>query len=91
MKAKEETVIKDQTYKEFIYKISTDEINISVGDYIFDFVNNNYGKCPVFRCDTNYFAELINKEHQKPIAYRRSAKVIASDDPVLNANGIPGL
>lgn len=84
-------LIKDRLYKGFIYRITTDEDFVLVGDYIFDFVAHTLGNSPVFRCDTDHFAELINIEHQKPIAQRRSAKIIASSDPVLNAHGIAEL
>lgn len=86
-----EEIIKIRLHKEFAYEITIEENPVSPGDYIFDFHNNSIGADPVFQCDSSYFAELINKEHQKPMTTRRSAKIIASNDPALNAAGVPRL
>jgi hypothetical protein len=75
----------------FMHRITVEEDHVSIGDYIFDFTNHNAGVNCVLRCDTEFFTELVNKELKKPLVERRAAKIIASDDPVLNANGIPGL
>lgn len=86
-----EVLITKRNYKKFTYEITVEENLVSIGDYIFDFVSNNLGGNPVYRCDTEYFTKLVNKEYQKPLAQRRSAKIIASDDPVLNVQGVPTL
>lgn len=81
----------DKVHKEFTYRITVDKNPVSGGDFIFDFAFCNWGRDPIIQCDSDYFAELINKEHQKPFYERRSAKIIASNDPVLNLYGVPGL
>lgn len=87
----EKGISKERWHNHMGYRITVDEDPVAAGDYIFDFIFSNAGANPIVRCDTDYFAELINKEHQKPLHLRRSAKIIASNDPVLNVQGVPAL
>jgi len=86
-----EELLLNRTYKHFIYRLTIQEDLVTVGDYIYDFVSGNLGRDPIVRCDSERFAELINVEHKKPLYQRRSAKIIASNDPVLNINGVSDL
>jgi hypothetical protein len=76
----------------FKYRISFDEF-LLVGDFYLDFTLLDYNSPnAIEQCDTQSLANYINNSYKgvEPLK-RLSAKIIASDDPVLIAQGVPNL
>ena len=77
-------------YAGYRYQVSEDLLKR--GDYFYDFILHNLGGNPVQFCDTESLADFINKDYaKKEFKKRRSAKIIATNDPALNIMGIAGL
>lgn len=76
-------------HRGYVYLTSLDKVG--KGDYILDYDLTLSNKNAVIHCDSDAFVELINKHYEdhKSFVGRKSAKIIASDDPALRAAGIP--
>lgn len=88
-KNKEEEKFDYEMSTKYKYKLSEDLVEI--GDYIYDFEIRNlrgYGK-ETLKVDTEDFAKVINTHYKNtPFEKRRSAKIIATNDPKLIADGV---
>lgn len=80
-------------FRGFHYKVSYDE-RIKVGDYYLDFTLFSLSSPSAIElCDTQSLANFINSTYDitPDISKRLSAKIVATDDPVLNKAGVPSL
>lgn len=76
----------------FTYVFSITEL-LKLNDYYIDFILEHYSSSnAISRCDTESLLKCINDnfKNTEPLK-RRSAKIIATNDPVLNLNGVPDL
>jgi hypothetical protein len=80
------------THRGFKYKFSLDEI-LSLNDYYIDF-RLYLGGCTnaVQKCDSINLRNYINNSYKITLPINRlSAKIVATNDPTLNKEGIPTL
>lgn len=78
-------------HRGYVYLTSLDKVG--KGDYILDYDLCLGNKNAVIHCDSDAFVELINKHYEdhKSFVGRKSAKIIATDEPNLVAAGIAPL
>jgi hypothetical protein len=78
-------------HRGFDYKISLDDF-LNLNDYYLDFTLLSVNYNAVQMCDSISLRDYINSNYKNTESLKRlSAKIIASNDPVLNIQGIPSL
>lgn len=76
----------------FQYRISYDEF-LSLNDFYLDFRLLKFCHSgAIEKCDSESLVKHINNNYKNTEPLKRlSAKIIATDDPVLTMQGVPGL
>jgi hypothetical protein len=76
------------------YRVSFEEY-LQVGDFYIDFTlwNLHSPMKAIQKCDSQSLADHINNNYKRTPEYvkRLSAKIVATNDPVLNHQGVPSL